>query len=55
MVEDDVIRDLWRVKDARAKRYNYDVRAMVRDLRKRQAEGGKEVVAPPPRRPAPAN
>jgi hypothetical protein len=50
MVEDDVIRELWQVKDARAKRYGYDVRAMVRDLRKKQSEGGNKIIAPRPRK-----
>jgi len=54
MVEDDVIRELWRVKDSRARRYNYDVRAMARDLRKRQDEGGRKVVAFQPKRPTSA-
>ncbi len=54
MVEDDVIRELWRVKDSRARRYNYDVRAMARDLRERQAEGGRKVVAFQPKRPTSA-
>ena len=49
MLEDDVIRELWRIKDAHAARYQYDARAMVQALRKKQLEGGRKVVAPPRR------
>ena len=47
---DDVIRELWRVKDAQAAQYGYDVRAMVRALRKKQRENSEKVVAPRPRK-----
>jgi len=50
-----VIRELWQIKDARAKRYGYDVRAMARDLRKRQKESGEKVVSPRPRKLAAAD
>jgi hypothetical protein len=41
---DEVIRELWRVKDAMAKRFNYDVDALAAELRRRQKESGRPVV-----------
>ena len=32
---DEVLRELWRVKDANAKRFNYDLNALFDDLRRR--------------------
>jgi len=50
MLEDDLIKEIWRIKDALAAQYGYDVRAMVRALRKKQTESGRKVVAPPRRK-----
>jgi len=50
MSEDSVLEELWRIKDARAARYGYDVRAMMRDVRKKQHEAGRQVVNLPPKR-----
>jgi len=50
MIEDSVLEELWRIKDERAARYGYDVRAMMRDIRKSQQEEGRKVVNLPPRR-----
>jgi len=47
MLDDDIIREVWQAKEAVAARYGHDVRAMVQALRKKQADGGREVVAPP--------
>jgi len=52
MLDDDIIRELWRAKAAVAARYGNDVQAIVRALRKKQADDKRQVVAPP-RREAP--
>lgn len=43
-MSDEVIRELWRVKDEIAKEFNYDIDALVADLRRRQEESGRPVV-----------
>jgi hypothetical protein len=53
MVEDDVLREVRAARDAYARSHNYDVRAMVADLRARDAADDRPVVRRPPRRPKP--
>jgi hypothetical protein len=52
MIEDPIVAEVRRAREEIAKRFNYDLRAMVEDARKRQAESGRQVVSFPPR---PAN
>jgi hypothetical protein len=54
MLEDDVLREVRAVREAFAQAHNYDVRAMVADLRARNAAGGWPIVRRPRRRPNPA-
>lgn len=54
MGTDTIIVELRRTRDAWAKRFNYDLRAMIEDARRRQAAGGRKVVSFPPRPPAAA-
>lgn len=51
MVEDDVLREVRAAREAYARAHGYDVRAMVADLRARDAAGDRPVVRRPPRRP----
>jgi hypothetical protein len=53
MIEDDVIKELWRVKDAQAALYRYDVRALARALREQQTKSGRTVVTQPRERANP--
>jgi hypothetical protein len=53
MVEDDVLREVRAAREAYARSHGYDVRAMVADLRARDAVGDWPVVRRPPRRPSP--
>lgn len=41
---DEIIKELWKVKDAIAKEYGFDVRSLVAHLRARKHEEGKQVV-----------
>jgi len=50
MIEDDVLLEVRAVREAYARSHNYDVRAMVVDLRTRDAAGDWPVVRRPPRR-----
>ncbi len=35
-MKDEIIEQVWRAKDALAKKYGYDVRAMAKDLQRRE-------------------
>ncbi|MBU4272629.1 MAG: hypothetical protein KKE86_06300 [Planctomycetes bacterium] len=41
---DEIIQEVWRVKDQLAKQFNYDLEALAAELRRRQKESGREVV-----------
>lgn len=53
MVEDDVLREVRAAPEAYARLHNFDVRAMVADLRARDLAGDWPVVRHAPRRPQP--
>lgn len=53
MIEDDVLREVRAVREAFARLHDFDVRAMVADLRARDLAGDWTVVRHPPRRPNP--
>ena len=42
---DPVIAELHRIKDEHAQKFNYDVRAMMADLRERQKSSGRTYVS----------
>lgn len=41
---DEVIEELWRIKDAMAREYGYDIARLVTDLQGRQGEEGRRIV-----------
>jgi hypothetical protein len=41
---DEIIEELWRVKDNIAKQFNYDIDALAAELQRRQKESGRQVV-----------
>jgi len=51
MIEDDVLREVRAVREAYAQLHNFNVRAMVADLRARDLAGDWPVIRHPPRRP----
>jgi hypothetical protein len=51
MTEDDVLREVRAAREAYARLHNFDVRAMVADLRARDLAGDWPVVRRVPRRP----
>jgi hypothetical protein len=46
---DEVIAEIRQVREAIAKRFNYDVHAIMEDIRKRQAMSGRKAVKLSPR------
>ena len=53
MPEDDIVGEIRRVKEAHAARYGYDVRKMVRALRRKEQKSGRTVVSLPAQRLTP--
>lgn len=49
MDTDTIVAEVRQARDALARRFNYDLHAMLQDARERQAAGGRQVVAFPPR------
>ncbi len=49
-MKDPIIAEIRQIREAYAKRFNYDVHAMLRDLRARQIKSGRKTVSLPPKR-----
>jgi hypothetical protein len=49
--EDVIVKEVQRIKEAHAARYNYDIRAMGRALRRAEHRGRRRIVTRAPRRP----
>jgi len=43
-MKDEIIEQVWRAKDAIGKKYNYDVRKLAENLRKRERTSGAVIV-----------
>ena len=54
MIEDDVLREVRAAREAYARLHNFDVRAMLADLKTRDSAGDWPVVRRPARPPQPA-
>ena len=50
MWRDPIVEEIRKIREEHAARFNYDIDAIVADIRKRQEEGGHKVVSLPPRR-----
>ena len=48
---DPIIDELRKVRDALAKKYDYDIEKLAEALRAEQEKGGRKVVSFPPRKP----
>lgn len=44
LMKDEIIEQVWRAKDVIGKKYNYDVRKLAENLRKREQSSGAVVV-----------
>jgi hypothetical protein len=47
---DPIIAEVRKARDAYARKFNYDIQAMCRDLKKRQAKNANKVIYLPPKR-----
>jgi hypothetical protein len=51
MIRDPIVDEVHKHREAYAKRFNYDLAAICRDLRKKQKASGRNIVSFPPKRP----
>lgn len=45
MWQDEIVEEIHQIREAYAKSFNYDLDAIFEDLRKKEAESGREVVS----------
>jgi hypothetical protein len=51
MIEDPIVAEIHQIRDEYARRFNYDLDAMFRDLQEKQSRSGRTYVSFPPNRP----
>ncbi len=51
-MHDPIVEEVRKARDEYARKFDYDLDAICRDLRQRQGQGGRQVVSLPPK-PAP--
>lgn len=51
MVDDPIVEEVRKVRDAYAKAFNYNLEAIAADLMKQQTTSGRKLVSFPPRKP----
>ncbi|MFC2155910.1 hypothetical protein ACFLRB_05425 [Acidobacteriota bacterium] len=49
-ISDPIVAEVRKARNAYAKKFNYDIKAMCRDIKKRQAENPDRIVSLPPKR-----
>ena len=50
-MDDPIVEELHRIREARAARFNYDMKAMFEDLKAQERASGRTFAAPPVRLP----
>jgi hypothetical protein len=51
MTDDPIVTEVRQARDDYAKRFNYDLDAICRDLQQKQQQSGRKLVSFPPKRP----
>jgi hypothetical protein len=51
VIDDPIVAEVRKARDEYARRFDYDLDAICRDLQQRQAQSGRKVVSFPPKRP----
>jgi hypothetical protein len=44
MVQDEILTEIWRIRDEYAKSFNYDLDAIFSDLKSKERQSGREYV-----------
>ncbi len=47
MWKDEVLEEIYRIREDHAKAFNYDLKAICDDLQKRQAVSGRKIISQP--------
>lgn len=47
MWKDEVLEEIYKIREEHAQSFNYNLQAICDDLRKRQAESGRQVISKP--------
>ena len=53
MIDDPIVAEVRKARDEYARRFNYDLDAICRDLQQKQTQSGRKLVSFPPKRPKP--
>lgn len=51
MIDDPIVAEVRKARDEYARRFNYDLDAIGRDVQQKQAQSGSKLVSFPPKRP----
>jgi hypothetical protein len=52
MVHDEILEEIWRIRDEYARSFNYDLDAIFSDLKRKEAQSGREHVNLPAKKPS---
>jgi hypothetical protein len=47
MWKDEVLEEIYKIREEHAKSFNYDLQAICNDLRKKQANSGRRIISTP--------
>ncbi len=51
MWKDEILEEIYKIREEHAKAFNYDLKAICDDLQKRQTASGRKIISKPLRRP----
>jgi hypothetical protein len=52
---DPIVEEVRKYREEHAAKFNYDIEAIVRDIKKREKESGRTYISPPPRQEKESN
>ncbi|GAA6614649.1 hypothetical protein [Scytonema sp. NUACC26] len=52
MLKDEVLEEIYKIREEHAKSFNYDLQAICDDLRKKQEKSGRQIISVPLRKPS---
>ena len=52
MCKDEVLEEIYKIREEHARVFNYDLEAICDDLRQKQAESGRQIISQPLKRPS---